>query len=100
MTSWTLAWVITCAGSSSAWSLWLGACGSSNGVSVRPAAAGSLPAIRAIASCGGRVGLELDVLEDRHALLAGDDVLQTLDAGVLTGDDDVAVEAAGSSAHR
>src|SRR6266540_3496764 len=43
----------------------------------------------------GRRGLERDVLEDRHALLAGDDVLQALDAGVLAGDDHVTVEAAG-----
>src|ERR1700712_3674751 len=39
---------------------------------------------------GGSTGFELDVLEDRHALLAVEDVLQALDAGVLPGDDDVA----------
>src|SRR4051794_26057005 len=44
---------------------------------------------------GGGVGLELDVLEDRHALLSVDDVLQTHGAGVLTGDGDLAVETVG-----
>ena len=62
-------------------------------VSVSPADAGLLPLIRAIASCAAASRLELDVLEDRHALLAGDDVLQALDAGVLPGDDDVAGQA-------
>src|SRR3954454_23995962 len=38
--------------------------------------------------CGGR-SLDLHVLEDRHALLSVDDVLQTFDARVLTGDGDV-----------
>ena len=91
-TSWTLAWVITWVGSSSAWILWLRRLGVLERVSLRPAEAGSLPPISAIASWAGRVGLEADVLEDRHALLAGDDVLDTGDAGVLTGDDHVAVE--------
>ena len=39
--------------------------------------------------------LELDVLEDRHALLPGDDVLQAHDARVLAGDRDVAREPVG-----
>ena len=99
-TSWTLLCVMTSAVSSSDLRLWLGAFGSLNGVRTRPAAAGSLPAISAIASFAAAFGLELDVLEDRHALRALEDVLQTLDAGVLTGDDDVAGEALAASGHR
>src|SRR3954447_7108829 len=41
----------------------------------------------------GSVGLERDVLEDRHALVALEDVLQALDLCVLSGEDDVPVQA-------
>ena len=44
---------------------------------------------------GGRVGLDVGVLVDRHALRAGEDPLETLDAGVLTGDRDLAGQAVG-----
>ena len=100
MTSCTLACVMTLVGSSSACSLWSGASGSSNGLRVRPAVCRVLALSQDDGELGGRIGLQRDVLEDRHALLAGDDVLQTLDAGVLTGDDHVTVQAASSSAHR
>ena len=39
---------------------------------------------------GERAGLLLGGLVDRHALGAGEDVLQTLDGGVLAGDRDLA----------
>ena len=68
MTSCTLAWVMTSVGSSSASNLWSGASRVLERASFSPASAGSLPD-QGDRELGGRIGLQRDVLEDRHALL-------------------------------
>ena len=69
-TSLTLLLVMTCRREQQRLILWLGAFGSAKSDEGQPAELGSWPLISAIASFDGRVGLLLDVLEDRHALVA------------------------------